>query len=345
MKTALVLAGGGSRGAYETGVWQALREMGIKIDIVTGTSIGSMNAALVAAGAFKEARRLWLTLETAEVFDYKHAIENKGVKFTSVKNIMAECISEDVVRSNPIDLGIVTVEFPSMKSLHLWKEEIPKGELLDYVFASCSCFPVVMPYEIDGKSYIDGGFDDTMPIGMALEKNPDRIIAVNLEGNGKYKKEDVKAAGDKLTEIKSEWDLGNFAVFNPQHSEDIMRLGYLDTMKAFGVFTGRKYTFMRGQIPAKDIKKAEAVAEILGLDHKVIYSREIFEETVMRKIDETKSKINRHGAIDILGDIDDKLADGLHKMGINFPDDVSEFVINRLNVDETSKDFLRKIFD
>lgn len=39
-KTALVLSGGGSRGAYEAGVWQALVDLGIKIDIVTGSSVG-----------------------------------------------------------------------------------------------------------------------------------------------------------------------------------------------------------------------------------------------------------------------------------------------------------------
>ena len=345
MKTALVLAGGGSRGAYEMGVWQAVTELGIKIDIVTGTSIGSMNAALIAAGAFKAAQKLWLTLETAEVFDYKHAIENKGVKFTSVKDIMADCISEDIVRESPIDLGIVTVEFPSMKAHHLWKEDIPKGQLLDFVFASCSCFPVVMPYEIGGKNYIDGGYDDTMPIGMALEKNADRIIAVDLEGHGKYNKADQKAAGDKLTIIRSNWDLGNFAVFDPAHSEDIMRLGYLDTMKAFGIFTGKKYTFVRGQIPAKEIKKAEAIAEILGLDHKVIYSKEIFEENIIRKVQETKRKINKKGALDTLGKLDDKIADGLQKIGINFPDDVSDFVINKLNLDDETKTLLKKIFD
>lgn len=345
MKTALVLAGGGSRGAYEVGVWQALNELGIKIDIVTGTSIGSMNAALIAAGAFKEARLLWLTLETAEVFDYKHAIENKGVKFTSVKDIMAECITEEAVRSSGVDLGIVTVEVPSMKAYHLWKEEIPQGELLDYIFASCSCFPVVMPYEINGKNFIDGGYDDTMPIGMALSKNPDRVIAVNLAGTGKYKKADVKKAGDRLVLIESAWDLGNFAVFDPAHSEDIMRLGYLDTMKAFGVYTGKKYTFIRGQIPAKDMKKAEAVAELLGLDHKVIYSREVFEETIIRRIDERKDRINKHGAIDKLGDLDDWFAGSLHKMGINFPDDVSDYLINKLNLDDNTRSLLKKIFN
>ena len=43
MKTALVLGGGGSRGAYEIGVWKALNELNIHADIVTGTSIGALN--------------------------------------------------------------------------------------------------------------------------------------------------------------------------------------------------------------------------------------------------------------------------------------------------------------
>ena len=46
MKRALVLGGGGSKGAYELGVWRALDELGISFDIVTGTSIGAMIGAM-----------------------------------------------------------------------------------------------------------------------------------------------------------------------------------------------------------------------------------------------------------------------------------------------------------
>ena len=45
-KIALVLSGGGSRGAYQCGVWQALEELGIKIDIVVGVSVGAINGAV-----------------------------------------------------------------------------------------------------------------------------------------------------------------------------------------------------------------------------------------------------------------------------------------------------------
>ena len=47
MKTGIALAGGGSKGSYQTGAWKALRELGIDYDIVTGTSIGAINGALM----------------------------------------------------------------------------------------------------------------------------------------------------------------------------------------------------------------------------------------------------------------------------------------------------------
>ena len=69
MKTALVLAGGGSRGAYQIGVWQALRELRITVDIVTGTSVGALNGALIAQDSFEEAVALWEEIDTSMVFD------------------------------------------------------------------------------------------------------------------------------------------------------------------------------------------------------------------------------------------------------------------------------------
>ena len=303
MKTALVLAGGGSRGAYELGVWSALSRLGIHPDIVTGTSIGSMNATLVAADQYEAARRLWLTLSTDEIFDYKHAIENKGVKFTGVREIMDEAIDEDYVRNSKIELGIVTVEFPNMKPLYLWKEDIPKGKLLDYVFASCACFPVVAPVEIDGKSYVDGGYADNVPIGMALEKNPDRLIVVDLDSFGVRHKEDFKEAEDKMFFIKCAWDLGNMAVFSPAHAEMLRQLGFLDTLKAFGVFAGEKYTFMRGQIPAKNLKIYEMAAELAGMDKTVIYSKDSFaqklEEAIERNALKTEKVIDKFDLLDL----------------------------------------------
>lgn len=55
MKQAIALAGGGTKGAYQVGAWKAMRELGIPFDIVTGTSIGSVTAALMVQGDFDRA--------------------------------------------------------------------------------------------------------------------------------------------------------------------------------------------------------------------------------------------------------------------------------------------------
>ena len=52
---ALVLSGGGSKGAYQIGAWKALKKLHIKFDIVTGTSVGALNGALVTQKSYRKA--------------------------------------------------------------------------------------------------------------------------------------------------------------------------------------------------------------------------------------------------------------------------------------------------
>ena len=67
MNRALVLSGGGSRGAYECGAWQALRELNVRLDGVYGTSIGALNAALVAQGDLDAALDLWNNISIRQI--------------------------------------------------------------------------------------------------------------------------------------------------------------------------------------------------------------------------------------------------------------------------------------
>ena len=59
LKRALVLSGGGSRGSYEIGVWEALEEVGLRFHMCFGTSIGAINAAMFLQGDRALAARLW----------------------------------------------------------------------------------------------------------------------------------------------------------------------------------------------------------------------------------------------------------------------------------------------
>lgn len=319
-KNALVLSGGGSRGGYEIGVWQALRELGIPIHIVTGTSVGALNGAMVAQDDFDLALSLWKELETHMVFDVdthdqkpglfdfelagmtasealayaKEILLGGGAGTSGLEKIVSKYVDEKKIRASSVELGVVTVEFPSLKPHYLFTENIPAGKLPDYILASAACFPAVQAKEIDGVKFIDGGYNDVMPVELALEKGADRIIAVHLEAAGFVRRGTLETAEELASEvilIKSPWDLGNFLIFDTDNTRRIIRLGYLDAMKAFGVFLGNKYTFKKDGFTSHQLRGAESAAEIFKLDPCLVYDRQQLSQSLTRAVTQTEPPI------------------------------------------------------
>lgn len=284
-KTALVLSGGGSRGAYEAGAWQALTELGIKIDIVTGTSVGAINGAMVVQGDLDNTVRLWKEIETHMIFDVpegtqpreyaREIVFNKGAGTSGLKKLLEKYIDEETVRKAPADFGVVIVELPTFTPHYVYKEEMKLGQLLDHILASASLYPAIHSCEIDGKEYIDGGYADVMPVQMALDKGADEVIAVYLNAVGIVDRKALQATPN-LTLIESRWDLGSTLIFDTDNARRIMRLGYLDAMKAYHVFDGEYYTFARGSFDKATLKMADAAAHVFELDPCLIYTKERF---------------------------------------------------------------------
>lgn len=276
-KTALVLGGGGSRGAYEIGVWQALRELGIRIDIITGTSVGAINGALIAADAFDLAVSLWKEVETSMVFDMeiRDILANTGLGAGKLKDLLRRHIDEDAVRKSPVEYGLVTAELPSMTPKFLMKDRIPEGKLVDYLLAGSTLFPAMKGYEIDKLKYVDGAFTDNLPVGLALDQGATHVIAVDLESPGVIRKDKIEQA-DHIKIIQSRWDLGNIIVFDRLNSRKIMRLGYLDALKAFQVYEGNYYCFVKGEFDRRTMNAADMAGFIFELDPEIIYKKYIF---------------------------------------------------------------------
>ena len=65
---AVVLSGGGSKGAYQIGVWKALRKLKIKYEIVTGTSVGALNGAIMVQNNYYKAYNLWSNISMDKIF-------------------------------------------------------------------------------------------------------------------------------------------------------------------------------------------------------------------------------------------------------------------------------------
>ena len=258
MKKGLVLAGGGSRGAYQIGVWQALRELDFQIQAVAGTSVGALNAAMVAQDDFEGALALWERLTTGDVLGSGEEAgafrEVKGLAggllgggdATPLYQLARRVLDEAKIRRSPMDFGLVTVRFPDFKPEVLTEEEIPPGKLTDYVLASPACFPTMKSYEIDGRQYIDGGYYNNLPIQIAYRQGARDIIAVDLKTLGIVRP--ARYPDARIRVVSCHWDLGPFLEFDPEVSRRNIRLGYLDTLRLFGKVSGLWYSFQPGQL-------------------------------------------------------------------------------------------------
>lgn len=304
-KTALVLSGGGSRGAYEVGVWKALDQLGIKIDMVMGTSVGSINGALFVQGDLTVAEALWHELETHMVFDVadeeytfketldkidlggmsaddalgyaKEIIVRGGAGTSGLESLMDHYLDEAKIRESSVDYGLVTTEYPSMEGVFLYINEIPQGQLNDHILASASCFPAVRKCVIGDKRYIDGGYRDNLPVEMAMKRGATSIIAVDLQAAGIIRKSTIESAQKECDEfhmIKSSVDLGNFLIFDKANSKKLMTLGYLDTMRHFNKYDGVRYTFEKGEFNTHQLLGADSAAYMFELDPCQIYTKD-----------------------------------------------------------------------
>lgn len=251
MAKALVLAGGGAKGSYQIGVWRALEELGWRADIVTGTSVGSLNGALYVQGDYEIARDMWLSVDDDDIMTLpedkslgklsafvQDIIKAGGMDVAPLERIIDQLLDEDKLRSAPIDFGLVAVEQKPLKVRELTVAEIPYGQVKDYLLASAACFPAFRPRTIDGKKFIDGGFADNMPFNLAKRMGADELVTVDINGLGVTL---PNLTGLPTVDIEPYWSLGDLLKFDPVLARRNMELGYNDTFRAFGRLRGTAY--------------------------------------------------------------------------------------------------------
>ena len=265
MKRAIVLSGGGSKGAYQIGVWKALRRLGISYDIVTGTSVGALNAALMVQKDYLKAVWLWYNMDFKLIFEdaieanydtkegknkiyktYAQAILDGGMNVARLEHTVEKTLNVKKLYKSPIDFGIVTFRLKGLKPLELKKQDIPKEQLKDYLIASATCFPAFQKKKIGDSDYIDGGFYDNLPINLAIDMGATEVIAVDLEEIGRKRK--VKNKEIPITYISPNNHIGSFLVFDKMMARRCMCFGYYDTMKVYGRLDGKQYTFRKGHL-------------------------------------------------------------------------------------------------
>ncbi len=259
----LVLGGGGAKGAYHVGAYKALKELGVEIGGIAGTSIGALNGAILVQGDLEKLEDIWINTKSSDLFNIdekainniknfnlqeinlpyllnvsKEILINRGLDISKIRALLEEYIDEDLIRKSELDFGIVTVNLTDLKPMELLIEDIPKGKLVDYLLASAN-LPAFKQETFDGKKFLDGGFHDNLPIGILVKKGYTDFIAVRTFAIGIVKKPKNKKLN--ITYIQPVEQLGGLLDFNKEQSERDMLLGYYDTMKALKKLRGYKY--------------------------------------------------------------------------------------------------------
>ncbi|WP_066388963.1 patatin-like phospholipase family protein [Helicobacter himalayensis] len=260
-KKALVLGGGGSKGAYQVGAYKALVELEQSFDLVVGTSIGALNGALIVQNDFALLCELWEKISVEKVIshglnftqdmDYyfantqkilpflKSYAQNKGMDTSPLQGILNHYLNWERIESSKLDFGLVTLEIPSLTPYEVRKNMMDKDTLSLWVLASASCFPAFPIFEFGGKSFIDGGYYDNVPIGLAYKMGAQEVVAVSLNWDFESKYD----TNPLVTHIRPSMYLGSMLDFSKNAIEQNITLGYLETMRAFGKFVGQCYCF------------------------------------------------------------------------------------------------------
>lgn len=277
----LVFEGGGARGAYEIGVWKAIKELDIKVSAVVGTSIGAMNGALFAQGDLDLALEIWENIKYSSVIDveddlvqkladfkwrevsiqesgqrFLDIIKNRGLDITPLKQMIAEFLVEEELRKSDIRFGLVTFNLTDFKPMELMIEDIPEGQLAGYLLAS-AYLPSFKSEKIFGKRFLDGGFHSVVPTDMLVDQGYTDIIEVRIQGLGFEQR--VDEANLNIVRIEAKENLGGLLELRAERAKRSINLGYFDALKTFKGLSGNEYYI------EEDLAEASYLKEFLKL--------------------------------------------------------------------------------
>ena len=264
----IVLEGGGAKGAYQIGAWKALREAGVKIKGIAGTSVGALNGALMCMGDLELAEKVWSNLTYSQVMDVEdekmqqllerempfwEAVSNVfermgegGLDVTPLKDLLLEVVDEEKIKASPIELYIKTFSVDQFKELDIDLKTVEPGQMKDFLLASAYIFPLFKNEKLHGKTYIDGGAINNVPLDSLVDRGYEDIIMIRIFGIGREKRVKIPEGTNILT-IEPRVDLGNIIDFNHRKSVRNMKIGYYDAKRMIYGLKGRIYYIEENQ--------------------------------------------------------------------------------------------------
>jgi len=171
MPLALVLCGGASRGAIEVGFYKAVCELNIEFDFVIGSSIGSINGALICSGISPETlEKIWMEMGERKLFKLKWVLWKLFSKKSSlvnkkhVENLINQILPE--IQFEKLNKKLIVVA----TDLYTGEPVIfAEGNLREAILASCAIPGLFPPRFYQNRWLIDGSVSANMPIDLAVK--------------------------------------------------------------------------------------------------------------------------------------------------------------------------------
>jgi len=181
-RLALVLGGGGSKGGLRVGLFKAMWELGVRPDLIVGTSVGALNGAFIAAEVDPATLAAgWSGLSRRRLFGLNWQLLWRGLHAPSVfsssrlVHFLREHLPISCLEDLPIPLSLITTHLGAGEAC-LWE----RGSLPQAVVASCSVPGILPPVKgHDGIPHVDGSLADNLPIDIALDLGATHVIAMN----------------------------------------------------------------------------------------------------------------------------------------------------------------------
>ncbi len=178
---ALVLSGGGAKGAWEAGAAAALIERGLPVNLVAGSSAGALNAAMLADGRLDRLQALWRSLSREQVYAFRPsvifagllpgwltllALDAAGSLFdpTPLRELIAGALDVERIRVSPRRLLVVTTDL-ARRAPRIFDNATVSVDALMAAAAVPGAFP---PVSVDGTLLVDGGLTGRAPVLEAL---------------------------------------------------------------------------------------------------------------------------------------------------------------------------------
>ncbi len=177
MRIGLALGGGAARGFAHIGVIKALEARNVRIDLVAGTSAGSVIAALYASGMSGIAiNKLALTMDEASISDWAMPFRTRGIlQGVALQNYLNKTLDNRPIEKMAKPLGIVATDLKSGQPILF-----QRGNTGIAVRASCSVPSIFEPVKIGDREYVDGGLVSPVPAAFAHKMGADFVIAVDI---------------------------------------------------------------------------------------------------------------------------------------------------------------------